>query len=127
MLGYTVRDARTVVSSKAAVVRRQLTIPYLESFTFLNYDPSVSRVLILDRTVLPYYLDKPYVKPVGQWGERTLPGERDSTEALRRVREWNVSHVIDVQSELAPFMVQSGTNGLSLVFESRGQRIYRVE
>ena len=127
MLRYTVRDAKTVVSSQAAAVRRQRTIPYLESFTFLNQDPSVRRVLILDRTVPPYYLDKPYVKPVGPWGERTLPGEPDFPEALRRVREWNVSHVIDVQSELAPFMVPSGTNGLSLVFESPGQRIYRVE
>jgi len=127
MLKYTVSDAKTVVSSKAAAIRQQKTIPYLESYTFLNHDLSVRRVLILDRTVLPYYLDKPYVKPVGPWGERTLPGEPDAPEALRRVREWNVSHVIDVQSELAPFVVPSGTSGLSLVFESQGQRIYRVE
>jgi hypothetical protein len=127
MLGYAFRDAKTVLSCKAAAALRQRTIPYLESFTFLNQDPSVKRVLILDRTVPPYYLDKPYVKPVGPWGERTLPGEPDFPEALRRVREWNVSHVIDVHSELASFMVPSGTSGLSLVFESRGQRIYRVE
>jgi len=127
MLRYAVSDAKSVISDEASARRERETIPFLESFTFINRDPSVKRVLILDRTVPPYYLDKPYVKPVGPWGERTLPGEPDFPEALRRVREWNVSHVIDVQSELAPFMVPSGTNGLSLVFESPGQRIYRVE
>jgi hypothetical protein len=127
MLRYTISDAKTVLSPKAAAAREQQTIPFRESFTFINSDPSVKRVLILDRTIPPYYLDKPYVKPVGPWGERTLPGKPDYAEALNRVREWNVSHILDVQSELAPFIVPRETNGLSLVFEMPTQRVFRVD
>ena len=119
-------DARTVMSSDAAEKRAQETIPFLESFRFINNDPSVGRVLILDPTVPPYYSDKPYVKSEGQWGERTLPGGLNSDEALNHVRELGVSHVMDVQSEISSFKVAPNTEGLTLVFEAKGQRIYRV-
>jgi hypothetical protein len=120
-------DARTVVSTHAALKREQETIPFLESFQFINGNSSVRRVLILDPTVPPYYSDKPYVKPEGQWGERPLPGEPDSVEALKHVRELGVSHVMDVQSEISPFKVAPDTPGLYLVWESKGQRIYRID
>jgi len=119
-------DARTLMSADAAERRAQQTIPFLESFRFINSDPSVRRILILDPTVPPYYSDKAYVKPVGQWGERTLPGGPNSDEALKRVHELNVSHVMDIQSEISSFRVAPNTQGLTLVFESKGQRIYRV-
>jgi len=120
-------DARTVVSVRAAKKRERETIPFLESFQFINNDSSVRRVLILDPTVPPYYSEKPYVKPEGQWGERPLPGGRDSVEALKHVRELRVSHVMDVQSEVSSFRVPPDTRGLSLVLESKGQRIYRID
>jgi hypothetical protein len=122
-----IADARTVMSADAAEKRAQETIPFLESFRFINNDPSVRRILILDPTVPPYYSDKPYVKPVGQWGERTLPGGLNSDEALKHVGELRVSHVMDVQSEISSFKVASNTQGFTLVFESKGQRIYRVD
>jgi hypothetical protein len=120
-------DVRTVVSARAAEKREQETIPFLESFQFINNDSSVRRVLILDPTVPPYYSEKPYVKPEGQWGERSLPGGRDSVEALKHVRELGVSHVMDVQSEVSSFRVPPDTQGLSLVLESKRQRIYRID
>jgi hypothetical protein len=120
-------DLRAVFSSTFANERRHKEIPFLDSFEFLNHEPAVRRVLLLDRSIPPFYLDREYVKPVGQWGERTLPGAPDAAEALIRVREWNVSHVLDVQSPIAPFQVAAGTRGLTLVFESKEQRIYRVD
>lgn len=127
MLSYTIRDIESVISPAAAAARERATIPFLESFTFLNRDPSVKRVLVLDLTVPPYYLDKPYVRPVGPWGERTLPGAPDVAQSLARIREWRVSHVMDVRSEVAPFAVADGTRGLRLVFAAPNQRVYRVE
>jgi len=121
-----IADSRTLVSAAASERRERETIPFLDSFRFINGEPSVRQVLILDPTVPPYYSDKPYVKPVGQWGERTLPGAPDSAEALQRVREWNVSHVMDVQSEIGNFQVAPNTPGLTLVFESKGQRVYYI-
>jgi hypothetical protein len=121
-----IADARTVVSPAAAKKRAQETIPFLESFRFINSEPSVRRILILDPTVPPYYSDKPYVKSIGQWGERPLQGALDSDQAWKHVRELGVSHVMDVQSEVSSFQVAPNTEGLTLVFEAKGQRIYRV-
>src|SRR5262249_36597498 len=122
-----ITDTRTVVSADAAAKREQDTIPFLESFAWINNDSSVRRVLILDPTVPPYYSEKPYVKPEGQWGERPLPGGQDSFEAVKHARELGVSHVMDVQSEISPFRIVPDTQGLRLVLESKRQRIYRVD
>lgn len=84
-------------------------------------------MFFLDRSVPPYYLDKPYSKPIGQWGERTLPGAPDETQALEEARALRVTHVLDVVSASAPFQVKDGTPGLRLVFEAPGQRVYLVE
>jgi hypothetical protein len=121
-------DIKTVFSAKYAAVKQKGSIPYFASFEYLNSQPSVRRVLILDRSVTPYYLDKNYVKPVGQWGERTLPGGPNSLEALEMAREHRliVSHVMDVNSELSSFQVNSNLPGLVLVFEAENQRVYRV-
>jgi len=77
-------EVRAVFSQQYAMVRRQGAVPYLASFDYLNGENSVRRVLILDRSAPPFYSNKDYVKPIGQWGERTLPGAPDSREALQR-------------------------------------------
>ena len=130
MIGNANRnDARSVFSSDYAAFRRQTSIPYLPSFEYLNGQPSVRKVLILDRSVTPYYSDKDYAKPIGQWGERTLPGGPTGLQALELAREHklNVSHVLDVNSEVSPFQVDPHLPGLALIFEAKNQRIYRVE
>jgi hypothetical protein len=120
-------EVHAVFSAPYAEARREREIPFAESFAYINNETTVKRVLILDRSVPPFYSDKPYVKPVGQWGERTLPGAPDDQEALTLLRELNVSHVLDVESSAAPFQVENGMPGLVLVLEENKQRVYRVE
>lgn len=122
------QDARAVFSPSFAAVRREASVPYLASFDYLNRDDSVRRVLILDSSVPSFYSDKDYVKPEGNWGERTLPGASDSSQALAQAlaHQLKVSHVLDVHSEFSNFQISPGTPGLALVFETKNQRIYRV-
>jgi hypothetical protein len=116
-----------VFSSSYAAKRHAEQVPFAESFAYLNNDPSVHVVLILDRSVPPFYLDKDYLKPVGQWGELTVPGVATPADALAQVGKLHVTHVLDVSSEVAPFQVDQQASGLHLVFEGKDQRIYRVE
>jgi hypothetical protein len=118
---------RAVVSPAYARQRALEETPYLESFEFLNHQPGTGKVLILDRSVAPYFLDKNYIKPIGQWGERTLPGGPSSLEALEQARGLKISHVLDVNSEIAPFQVVGQQNGLKLVFESKNARVYEID
>jgi hypothetical protein len=120
-------EVRTVFSPPDIASRRTQEIPYFSGFEYLNREPSVRKVLLLDRSVPPYYLDKPYVKPIGQWGERTLSGVLDEAQVLEEARALQVTHVFDVISASAPFQVKDGTPGLRLVFEAPGQRVYPVE
>lgn len=122
-------NVRAVFSPPYATLRRQNSIPYLSSFEYLNRQPSVRSVLILDRRITPYYIDKSYIKPIGQWGERTLPGELNGSQALAQACEHklDVSHVLDVDSEVSPFQVKPDTPCLTLVFEAKNQRVYRID
>jgi hypothetical protein len=120
-------DVAAALSSSFAERQRQQHIPFLDSFRFLNSDPSVQRVLILDRSVPPYYCDKNYLKITGQWKEQVLPGIRDAKDALEHLGELRVSHLPDVRSEVSDFQVPANTPGLTLIFERPNQRIYRVE
>jgi hypothetical protein len=116
-----------VFSASYAAKRHAERVPFAESFSYLNHDPTVHNVLILDRSVPPFYLDKDYVKPLGQWGELTVPGVTTPAEALDGVGKLHVTHVLDVNSEVAPFQVNQPAVGLQLVFEGKDQRVYRVE
>jgi hypothetical protein len=116
-----------VFSASYAAKRHAEQVPYAESFDYLNHDPAVHNVLILDRSVPPFYLDRDYVKPLGQWGELTVPGVTTPAEAIDAVGMLHVTHVLDVNSEVAPFQVRQSDSGLHLVFEGKDQRVYRVE
>lgn len=115
-----------VISPAYAQAQRVQNIPYLESFEYLNNSPDVKRFLILDPSVPPFYADKDYVKPVGQWGERTVQGANTSLEALAKAHELGITHVMDVRSDIATFQIIGQRSGLILVFESPNQRIYKV-
>ena len=106
---------------------RQQRIPYVQSFDFLNRDASVRKVLILDRSVPPFYCNMPYLKATGQWGEQVLPDATDTNHVLGRVRELEISHVLDVNSEISAFRVPANAPGLTVVFAAPNQRIYRVD
>jgi hypothetical protein len=120
-------NLHAVVSPSFAQLKRAREIPYLASFDYLNSDPSVKTILILDRSVPPYDSQKPYVKPVGQWGELTLPQISSSLETLPHVRELHVTHVVDVVSPVSGFQIERPPSNVELVFQSTGQRIYRVD
>jgi hypothetical protein len=120
-------NLRAVFSPAYAQEKRQREIPYLGSFEYLNATPEVKEVLILDRSVPPFYLRKTYVKPVGQWGELTPPGITTGPAALNLKHELHITHVLDVVSPVSGFQIQNPPPpDLKLVFEAPDQRIYRV-
>jgi hypothetical protein len=121
------RDVRAVFSPAYAEAQRRRDIPFFESFQYLNHRPEVKKVLILDRSVPPFYCEKDYLKPVGQWGERTLPGGIGPLEAVQQARELGVTHILDVNSSIAPFQITEPRAGLTLALELANQRIYRVD
>jgi hypothetical protein len=116
-----------VFSGSYAARRRAEQVPFAESFDYLNHDLSAKKVLILDRSVPPFYLEKDYVKPVGQWGELTVPEAAGTQDALAVMGKLSITHVLDVDSEVAPFQIREPAAGLRLVFEANHQRVYRVE
>ena len=116
----------SVFSASFAEQRRQERIPFLDSFRFLNTSPAVKEVLILDRSVPPYYSDKSYIKPFGQWGEQTIPDVTNVQQVLDRLSDLRISHVLDVNSEISGFQIPQNTPGLTLVFERPNQRVYGV-
>ena len=128
MIGSSQSDALRAVFSRAyAQAKKQREIPYLASFEYLNATPGAHQVLILDRSVTPYYLRKSYIKPVGQWGEQTLPGVTTGLAALTQSRELQITHVLDVVSPVSGFQIQDPPIEMKLVFETPDQRIYRVQ
>lgn len=120
-------DVHAAISPAAAEQLRHEEIPYFQSFEILNRDASVRKVLILDRSVTPYYCDKPYLKATGQWGEMVVPDAADVKHLLGRFHELGVSHVLDVSSDESGFRVPAGTPGLTLLFAAPNQRVYQVD
>jgi hypothetical protein len=105
---------------------RRERIPFLESFEYLNHENGVRRVLILDSSVTPYYLDRDYLKPLGTWGESILPYAGDTVKVLAHVDGLGITHILDVNSEYSPFQVPPGSPKLTLVLDLPRQRVYRV-
>jgi hypothetical protein len=120
-------DMHAALSPSYALQRREREIPFVQSMDFVNADPSVTRLLILDRSVVAYYLDKDYLKPFGQWWEQVLPTAPDSAAVLEQLPSLGVSDILDVKSVAADFQVPPNYPGLTLIFETSDQRIYRVD
>jgi hypothetical protein len=120
-------DLHAAVSPSYAKELRAEEVPFLTSFTYLNSTASVHKVLILDRSVPPYYLERDYLKPIGQWGEQVLPGVGRAADALPRAKELGITHVLDVSSSIAPFQVPQNSPGLVRVLDLPDQRVYQVQ
>jgi hypothetical protein len=120
-------EVHAVLSKAFAEQRRQSQIPALASFEYANRNASVRKLLILDQSIPPYYSDKDYLKPVGQWGELVVPDGGNLEFLLARLHQLNVSHVLDVNSAHFAFKLPENTPGLTLVFERPYERIYRVD
>jgi hypothetical protein len=98
-----------------------------DGFDYLNGEPAVGRVLILDRGTAPFFLDKPYIKPFGVWGERTIPGADNPSEVMAMLPSLHVTHVFDRRQEDGNFCLPDHPQGLTLVFERQDHRVYRVD
>jgi hypothetical protein len=121
-------DLHAVLSSSFEVQRRLRETPFLESFDYLNRDPSVSKVLLVDPYVAAYYSDKSYVKPLGRWGEETFPdAAADVQKILATLPRLHISHVLDVKSPAGTFRLPDHPPGLTLVFQRADQQVYRVD
>jgi Dolichyl-phosphate-mannose-protein mannosyltransferase len=119
-------DLHAVVSPSFALQFRYKYTPSLASFEYLNRTASVQKVLILDRSVSPYYLDRNYLKPIGTWGERVLPYAASAGDVLPHLKELGISHVLDVNSTVGTFQIPQNFPGLQLVLDLPDQRVYRV-
>jgi hypothetical protein len=119
-------DIHAALSSSFETQRLNREIPFLASFDYLNKDPSVTKILIVDPYVAAYYSDKDYIKPVGRWGEQTLPRATDLPHILETLPQLRVSHVLDVKSSAGAFRLPDNPPALALVFQRDDQRVYRV-
>jgi hypothetical protein len=84
-------------------------------------------VLILDPSVTPYYSNKDYLKPFGQWDEHVLPDVRTPGEMLAKLDQLHISHVLDVNSSDYGFRVPQNYPGLVLIFDQPDERVYQVK
>jgi hypothetical protein len=119
-------DLHRALSPSFAEAQRAERIPYLMSFEYLNFQPAAKRVLVLDRSVPVYYLNKDYLKPFGQWGEQVLPEAQNSAQVLAELPSLHVTHILDVRSPVGDFQVPPNARDVELVFEAENQRVYRV-
>ncbi len=119
-------DLHRALSPSFAEAQRAERIPYLMSFEYLNSQPAAKRVLVLDRSVPVYYLNKDYLKPFGQWGEQVLPEARNSADVLAELPSLHVTHILDVRSSVRDFQEPANAPDVELVFEGKNQRVYRV-
>jgi hypothetical protein len=120
-------DARATLFGSYEAARRTREIPRIEIFNYVNYDSSVSKVLILDPGLAAYFIDKPFIKPFGRWGERTLPGVNDASSAMAKASELHISHVISAASRDGSFGLPENPAGLTLVFESQDERVFKID
>lgn len=100
--------------------------PYSQAFDYLNTHSEVHHVLILDRFVKPYYLNKPYLMVRGEYGEQPVNGISDIRTALPRLPELGATHVLDVRRPDTDFAAQPDSR-LKLVFETADARIFQAQ
>lgn len=120
-------DMHAVVSSSFAENRRQEEIPFVDSFDYLNREPEVTKVLILDPLVPPYYSEKDYVKPIGRLGEESLPNAGNLDHVISEIPRLHISHVLDVRWPGGSFRLPDNPEAMTLVLQRDNQRIYRVD
>jgi hypothetical protein len=119
-------DVHAALSRSFEAERRLREIPFVESFDFLSDNASVAKVLIADPYVHAFYSDKAYIKPLGRWGEQTLPDATDLQKILPTLPSLRVTHVLDVAWPQGALRLPDHPPGLTLVFQRSDQRVYRV-
>jgi hypothetical protein len=125
ILPARVDDVHAAFSRRFEEQRKIREIPYLESFRYLNAEPS-EKVLVPEPRVATFYLQKNYLKPVGRFGEQTIPEGNDWGQLAGRLSDYGITHILDVRLDNNDFRIPQGQSNLSLVFEREDQRVYRV-
>jgi hypothetical protein len=120
-------DVHAALSSSYEAKRWHAETACAAGFDFINDEPSVKKVLILDPGVAPFFVDKPYVKPFGVWGERSVPSADTVPDVMAQLPALQVTHVFDRRPKGESFHLPDHPPGLTLVFEREDQRIYRVD
>jgi hypothetical protein len=114
--------------------------PYIRAYDYLNNSADVTRVLILNPAVPPFYLNQSYFKPVGSHGERPYAesmGIRTEQDALKHLDDLRISHIFDVTWPPIEVQTEFGKPGetnflvvpssrFKVVFERSDVRIYEV-
>jgi len=119
-------DLHAAVSSSYERTRWRMETPEAASFEYINGEPSVKKVLILEPGVAAYFLDKPYVSAFGRWGEQPL-GATNVQEVLAQLPRLHVTHILDLVGNGGRFALPDHPRGFTLVFEHGYQRIYRAD
>ena len=132
MVGVRISDVHAAVSPQYEYQRKLQRTPYWDSFQFLNNDPSVKKVLILEPRVATFFLQKPYLRPVGRFGEQSIPEGNDINALAGRLSAYGITHILDVDFDDPDvgvhndFRVPTGLPNLQLVYQRKDQRVYRV-
>lgn len=122
-----IEDMHAVTSSSFAEKRRHEEIPFVDSFDYLNRDPTVTKILVLDPMVPVYYLDKSYLRPVGRFGEQSVPQAANLPLLISDLSRLGISHVLDVRFPGKNFRLPDEPQNLTLLYQTADQRIYRVQ
>lgn len=116
-----------------AEIRMARLVPHWAVYGYVNGNPAVKKVLILDPWFAPTLLAKPYVKALGVRGELPLEdmGIRTLDDAVQRVTELHVTHVLDIRNSdpdfrRGDFHLTDVPLGWRLVFEANDSRVYTV-
>jgi hypothetical protein len=120
-------DMHAALSSSFEAKRNYQETPREATFQFINNDPSVAKILILDRGIAAYYIDKPYIKPFGRWGEQTIRGGTDVVSVMAQLPSFRVTHILDSVSDSGSFYLGENPPNLKLVFQTNNERVYRIE
>jgi hypothetical protein len=119
-------DMRAAASSSFEAKRQAEETPYAASFDYINRESSVRKILILNPGIAAYFIDKPYIKPFGRWGEQTLHAT-NPPEVLRLLPSLHATHILDVIQDNGSFALPREAPGLTLVFERGDQKVYRID
>jgi hypothetical protein len=120
-------DMHAALSRPYEAKRIQMKTACAAGFDYINREPSVRKVLILNPGISVYFIDKAYIKPFGRWGEQTIPGATNVSEVMSQLPALHVSHIFDYKPKDGFFDLPDHPSGLTLVFEREDQRLYRVD
>jgi len=121
-----VDDLHAAVSPRFEQQRRLRATLWVEGFDYINRDPAVKKVLILDENVAAYFIHKDYIKPFGRWGEQTLPGVANLADLLAALPSLHVTHVLDVRFEGGSFQLPEHPVGFTPVFQRKNVIVYQT-